>query len=286
MRITRRTFVAGLSGLGGLGAAAGWGYMRWGEADWFEQTLTICQTGRTFPARPLRVLHLSDLHASDVVPLEMLQRAVALGVGMQPELVVLTGDFWTHKFNRIAEYAAVLRPLVACAPTFATAGNHDGGSWAKVVGGWENLDPLRELLAGAGVTLLWNESAQVTVGPRSVTLLGVGDWWSADCAPFRTFAAAEPREANTLRLVLNHNPDAKDEFADYDWDLMCCGHTHGGQLRVPFTGATPFAPVRDQGYVAGLNPWRGRSIFTTRGVGNLHGLRFNCRPEISLLLVS
>ncbi|MDB4473910.1 phosphodiesterase YaeI [Opitutaceae bacterium] len=285
MKLTRRKFVAGLGGLGAM-AGGGLAYMRFGESDWFEQTVTSCQTGRTAADLPLRVLRLSDLHASDVVPLEMIARAVKLGVEMNPDLIVMTGDFWTTKYHRINAYADVLRPLSDVAPTFAAVGNHDGGRWAESASGWATLDPLRELLARARVSLLWNESHALEIGSRKVTLLGVGDWWAGDCAPFRTFNSARERGTNELRLVLNHNPDAKDDFADYDWDVMCCGHTHGGQLRIPLIGRTPFAPVRDHDFVAGLNPWRGRQIFTTRGVGNLHGMRFNCRPEISLLLVS
>ena len=285
MKLTRRKFVAGIGGLGAM-AGGGLAYMRIGESDWFEQTITPCATGQTGVADPLRVLHLSDLHASDVVPLEMIARAVELGVEMKPDLVVMTGDFWTDKFHHINAYSEVLGPLSDVAPTFAVAGNHDGGRWAQSASGWATLDPLRELLGGARIPLLWNESAVITVGSRQVTLLGVGDSWAGDCAPFRTFASAGDRRPDELRLVLNHNPDAKDEFKDYDWDVMFCGHTHGGQLRIPLLGSTPFAPVRDHGYVAGLNPWQGRQIFTTRGVGNLHGMRFNCRPEISLLLVS
>lgn len=285
MNISRRTFVKGLGGLG-IAAGTGFGYLRWGEPGWFETTETRIETGRSDPSRPTRILHLSDLHASDVVPLEMIARAVAMGVALNPDVVVLTGDFWTDRYWRISEYAAVLRPLAECAPAFAVAGNHDGGGWAQTADGWTTLDPFRELLKGAGIRLLFNEAVELATGGRTLTLLGVGDWWSADCMPHRTFARAAPRRPDLVRIVLNHNPDALNEFADYDWDLMCCGHTHGGQLRVPFTGQTPFAPVRDHRYVAGLNPWRGRRVFTTRGVGNLHGVRFNCRPEISLLLVS
>lgn len=82
--------------------------------------------------------------------------------------------------------------------------------------------------------------------------------------------------------MLCHNPDAKDKLRASAWDLMLCGHTHGGQLRLPGIGR-PFAPVRDVRYVEGLRPWEGRLIHITRGIGNLHGLRFNCRPEINLL---
>lgn len=66
---------------------------------------------------------------------------------------------------------------------------------------------------------------------------------------------------------------------------MLSGHTHGGQIVVPLLGWRPFAPVRDLRYVEGLHEWSGRQIYTTRGVGNLHGLRFNCPPEVSVLEV-
>ena len=64
---------------------------------------------------------------------------------------------------------------------------------------------------------------------------------------------------------------------------MLCGHTHGGQFKVPFLNFTPFAPVSDHSMVEGLHSWKGRQIHVTRGVGNLWGIRLNCRPEISLL---
>jgi hypothetical protein len=101
--------------------------------------------------------------------------------------------------------------------------------------------------------------------------------------PDRAFAGVS-RNPDRLVLLLAHNPDSKEEVANRPWDLMLSGHTHGGQLRIPAVGA-PFAPVRDHRYVAGLLPWRDRWIHVTRGVGNLHGLRLNCRPEISLLSV-
>ena len=83
-------------------------------------------------------------------------------------------------------------------------------------------------------------------------------------------------------IVLSHNPDSKDILGDYPWDMMLCGHTHGGQLYLPILG-TPFAPVKDHRYVHGLKAWNDRLIHTTSGIGNLFGMRFNCRPEVSLL---
>ncbi|MCX6953758.1 MAG: hypothetical protein NTV51_16525 [Verrucomicrobia bacterium] len=140
------------------------------------------------------------------------------------------------------------------------------------------------LLTAAGVQLLHNTSRELTVRGRRLQILGVGDWWSGECRPARAFLTAPPR-AGAVRLVLNHNPDAKAAFAPFDWDLMLCGHTHGGQIGIPAL-ARRFAPVQDKRFIAGLYPWEKRQIFITRGVGNIERARFFCRPEISTLLVA
>lgn len=85
-------------------------------------------------------------------------------------------------------------------------------------------------------------------------------------------------------FVLLHNPDGRMFIAEFAWDVLLCGHTHGGQFVVPFLNYAPFAPVVDKYAVSGLSQdEQGRYMHITRGLGNLHGLRFNCRPEASLL---
>jgi len=275
--ITRRSFVGGL-----LAAAAGGAtYTRWCEPRWLEVTNRRIDLSRTGAARPLRVVQLSDFHASAIVPLDYIAEAVALAVAQRPDLVLVTGDFITKRFNSLDRYARVLRPLAAAAPAFACAGNHDGGPWVHRFGGYEDLEPVGRMLAAAGLRLLQNEWAEVTLLGARWQLIGTGDLWSGECRPDHAFARL-PRRASAARLVLCHNPDAKSLLEAHDWDLMCCGHTHGGQIRLPLLG-TPFAPVRDKRFVEGLHVWRGRWLNVNRGVGNLYGLRFNCRPEISVL---
>ena len=63
---------------------------------------------------------------------------------------------------------------------------------------------------------------------------------------------------------------------------MLCGHTHGGQVIIPFEGPR-YAPVEDKAFVSGLKNWRDRQIYITRGVGNLGSVRFRCRPEVTIL---
>ena len=116
---------------------------------------------------------------------------------------------------------------------------------------------------------------------REVQLVGVGDLWAGELDPARAFEGAD----GSTTIALTHNPDSKDALSFYKWALMLCGHTHGGQVALPLIGR-PLAPVRDRRFVAGLHAWRDRQIYITRGVGNLYGLRLNCRPEVSLLRLS
>lgn len=280
--LRRRRWLWALGSLG-LAGAAGAAYTRFCEARWLEVThhgVPLRPTGR----EPIRILHLSDLHASACVPLKFISEAVRLGLAEKPDLICLTGDFITKHFAGWDAYAAVLKPLAAAAPAFACLGNHDGGVYSSRA---EHFHPpnhadIRRLLEESGARCLLNESVEVLVHGRRLRLVGVGDLWSRELRATEAFTMVPPDAATVL---LMHNPDGKDAVADFHWDLALCGHTHGGQLRLPGLG-TPFAPVRDHRYVAGLNRWRDRWIFTTRGVGNLHGLRFNCRPEVSLLTLN
>ena len=231
------------------------------------------------------MLHLSDLHASGYVPLEFITRAIQLGLAEKPDLVCLTGDFITKQFTRFRDYAEVLRPLAAAAPVFASLGNHDGGKWADrpSYGGHTDHAEVRKCLAASGAKVLLNHSEELTLRGRALRLVGLGDLWADELNAKAAFSSVSAPERPTLLLL--HNPDGKDAVADFPWQLALCGHTHGGQCRLPWFG-TPFAPVRDHRYVAGLNRWRDRWIYTTRGVGNLHGVRVNCRPEVSLLTLT
>jgi predicted MPP superfamily phosphohydrolase len=271
--LTRRNFL-GLCGFGVAGA----GYTRFAEAEWLEVNepkLVLRREGRE-----IRVLHLSDFHASPVVSLEYISRAIDLGLAQKPDLICLTGDFVTSKYDKFAEYTEILKKIGKAAPAFACMGNHDGGKWVSRRGhGYTSWARVAEMLKSAGVDLLHNERRALEVNGRELQLVGLGDLWADEMNPGKAFAGARPE---TRTILLSHNPDSKALNASFPWDLMLSGHTHGGQLYLPIIGA-PFAPVRDKHYVAGLKPWRDRWIHVTKGVGNLHGMRFNCRPEVSLL---
>jgi uncharacterized protein len=276
IKLTRRKFLA-TAGLAGLGSVA---YGHWVEPDWLDVGRHEVPLSKSGGKTPLKILQLSDLHASPAVSLGFIKEAVQLGLGLQPDLICLTGDFITNRFDQSEAFAEVLSPLAKAAPTFACLGNHDGGLWARRRG-YADTEFVRGVLSQARVTLLHNAAQTVRQGGWNLTLVGLGDYWAHEMEPETVFAQMTGGSGDAT-VLLSHNPDSKAELKTYAWDLMLCGHTHGGQVRLPLLG-TPFAPVRDKGFVEGLHHWNNRWIHITRGVGNLHGVRFNCRPEVSLI---
>jgi predicted MPP superfamily phosphohydrolase len=250
------------------------------EPNWLERTFIRVKLPCKSLTSGVRILHLSDLHVSPVVPFSLIENAVTLGLETRPDVICLTGDFVTDAtpFDE-AEYARILRRLSSAAPVFGSLGNHDGGAWSESVGGLKDSNLVRGLLRAGNVSLLHNRSEVVQVRDQSIRFAGVGDLWSdgvhADLA-FADVTADDPA------ILLAHNPDTKDVLADKPWDLMLSGHTHGGQVVLPLLGDR-FVPVRDKRFTAGLKPWNGRQVYVTRGVGNVCGVRVNCRPEVSVL---
>ena len=250
------------------------------EPNWLERTFTRVKMPCKRLASGVRILQLSDFHASPPVPFSLLESSVELGLDAKPDVICLTGDFVTDAtpFDE-ARYTRVLRRLASAAPVFVTLGNHDGGAWAASRGGYQDTSVIGDLLRASGVPLLHNRSEVVRVRDQSIRFAGVPDLWSGDVdgdSAFRNIAADDPA------ILLAHNPDTKDILADWPWDLMLSGHTHGGQVVLPMLGER-FVPVCDKRFVAGLKQWNGRKVYVTRGVGSIDGVRVNCRPEVTLL---
>ncbi len=277
MKMTRRKFLA----MAGIGCVGGGFYASAIEPHWLSLGQPLVRLGRS-NGPGLRILHLSDLHASAVVSLDFIAAAVRKGLALQPDLICLTGDFITRGYEKLDGYAEVLRLLAERAPTFACLGNHDGGIWAAQRRGYPTTHRVRTLLERAGVVLLHNAARTVRVRGRDVTVVGLGDMWAGELQPALAFAGLD---SGPVRVVLAHNPDARLALQSFDWDVLLCGHTHGGQVKLPLFGPL-FLPIRDRRFAEGLHRWQERWVYVTRGVGNLHGIRFNCPPEVTLLTLA
>jgi predicted MPP superfamily phosphohydrolase len=281
--ITRRRFIYGCL-TAGAGLAS---WARFIEPWWFKiahHTVPLALGGE-----PLRLLQLSDMHA-DPMPLSYLKKTFHAGLALKPDLICVTGDFITRKYDEWAGYTALLAELSAAAPTFAILGNHDGGKWAYHSGraegyiGYADTKLVRTMLDAARIPLLHNRRERLEIRGHALDLVGLGDWWADEMDPAAAFSGWK-REPGVPAVLLSHNPDTKERVLPFPWDLMLSGHTHGGQLSLPYVGE-PFAPIRDKRFVRGLYRWEDRWLHVSAGVGALHTARFNCRPEVSLLTLT
>ncbi len=281
----RNFFLKSIIGIGSV--LSSFLYSRF-EANWLEITRKKIQISSIQSKNSIKLLHLSDLHFSNTVSLEDIDFALHSGYSLSPDLCVMTGDFITSQKsgNELKKMSLTLSKYARKVPTFASLGNHDGGDWSASRGGPKNSLEIENMLRQSGIRLLHNQRESIYLKGNPISIAGVGDLWSNTCLPQKCLSKITKESGNTASIVLCHNPDSKELLANYKWDLMLCGHTHGGQLKIPFVNWTPFAPVKDHTMVEGLHNWKGRQIHITRGVGNLWGLRFNCRPEISLLDIS
>lgn len=216
---------------------------------------------------------LSDLHVDRDEDLERLVLAVNAVNAQQPDLVFLTGDYFTgpetmrRYLGRFREALSALAPRLG---VFAIAGNHDH---------WSSVERIFEALKQAGVHTLANESYRLHARGESLVVVGIDDLWSRRAEPSRAFAQVKPGECT---LVLAHNPDTALYARHLNPGVMLSGHTHGGVVRLPFYGS-PLKLLRiGKKFYAGLNRYRDFYIYTNRGLGTYWlRIRINCRPEVS-----
>lgn len=224
----------------------------------------------------LRLAHVSDTHYGPFVSLPFLEGVVEKVNALDADLVLLTGDYVHRTPRAIPEGIALLGRFRSRHGSLAVLGNHDH---------WEGAPAVREALGRAGVHLVENRSLYLTRGglsdsPTGLCIGGVGDLWDGVVDPDAALSSVPP---GIPRILLSHNPDVAEMIPEgMRVDLMCSGHTHGGQVIVPFVGA-PFVPSRHgTKYLGGLCEGPSGPVLVSRGVG-LAGLplRLGVPPEIS-----
>jgi uncharacterized protein len=247
------------------------------EGRWIETTITRIEL--TGLQRPLRLLHLSDLHLGHFPTLAELAAIARDAVAHQPDLICLTGDYVDNHYALQQPLEDVIRILAQAAPVYAVMGNHDGGVWMEGQAGDRSSAPVRRRLEQGGAIVLHNRWQRVKVREQELLLVGLGDRWSGEDDAVSAFRNAP---AGLPTVVLVHNPDTKDRIADRPWHLMLAGHTHGNQVNLPFWEES-WATVRDHRFISGHHHWNGRQLSISRGIGGIWGVRFRSRPEISIL---
>lgn len=237
----------------------------------------------------LTIAQLSDLHVGPDLDGDAVAAVVAQVNALEPDMVALTGDFVRGSSDAILSAVPALEVLEAPLGAYAVLGNHEA---------WNDADRVARELAAAGIRVLRDEAATVAVGDARLHLLGVDDVGYTGYtgggleALARRWRGAVDRLRALLRevdggprVLLVHNPDV-NELLDGEWpiDLALCGHTHGGQVRLPYVGALYLPSVMGNKYAGGLARAPAGPVYVNRGIG-VTGipLRIHCPPEITLL---
>ena len=254
----------------GLSALGGTGYAALVEPHWLAlERVDVPLPGLPAGLDGFTIVQLSDLHRGPEVTQENIAQAVELALRQEADLVVLTGDYVTGSAEYAPSCAASLSPLAASGDALACLGNHDH---------WTDAEAVAGALIDAGLTVLRNAAREVADG---LWVAAVDDVWEryADLEK-----ALEGVPASATVVLLAHEPDYADEVAASGRvSLQLSGHSHGGQVRLPFAGPVVL-PYLGRKYPAGLYRVGGMWLYINRGVGLVSpAVRFNCRPEVTVL---
>jgi len=260
-------------------AAVAWGV--YGESWRLQLTEMPLALGEATDAPPLRLLHLSDLHVERYGRRE--ERLLRLIREAEPDLILITGDYVSLSCVddplAHADARRVLSQIAAPRGVYAVLGSPpvDRNS--------------AQMFEGLGIRLLRNEAITVDIGwGERIALLGL------DCLqdPPRDIEHLREVSAQTAqdlrRVLLFHSPELALAAPEAGIALYLCGHTHGGQIRLPFYGALITSSTLGKRFEMGYYRVGQTHLYVSRGIG-LEGmgaprLRFLCPPEITLFILT
>jgi uncharacterized protein len=241
------------------------------EPNWFEITqitVDLPTLDRAFDG--YRIVQITDLHAGDGIDRAQLEKVIAAVNAQQPDLVVITGDHVSRLPRQHVELLDTLAKLQPRDLTISILGNHDV---------YNDPTPIRAAIKQAGITLLENSIHTIKRGDATLHIAGVGDVFAQQARLDRVLAQLP---ATGAAIMLAHEPDFADEAAATGrFGLQLSGHSHGGQIRIPFYGG--YLPELARNYPLGRYQVQDMVQYTSRGIGMIKlYARFNCRPEISV----
>lgn len=272
---TRRARIAhrGILGLAGLGLLC----VAYGlrvEPYWVEVTESRITSPRLPQgSRPIRIVHLSDLHCDPAPRVE--ERLPDLIAARKPDLIVFSGDAVNSR-SGIPVLKALLTRLSAIAPTVVVRGNWDAWFWTR-----------DDLFGGTGVREVNGTAEKIEVAGVSVWVAGV----AIESENLAASALAKvPPGAPTIFLHHYPYPEVVPEADQARVDLFCAGHVHGGQVALPFYGALMTLSRHGKRYESGLYRPGPMWMYVSRGLGMEGGraprVRFCARPEVAVIEIA
>jgi predicted MPP superfamily phosphohydrolase len=293
LRINRRRFLTG-SGAFALGAVGLGTYATAFEAGTRLDLTSYDVSSPIWPSDfKLKIAVITDIHACEPwMPAERIGAIVDLTNAQRPDLVVLLGDFagsqhFVSRYVPPGAWAEQLARLEANLGVYAILGNHDWWSAALPTDPPDEGQSIRKALVDARIPVLENQAISLGLDGRPFWLVGLGDQlahrWGRYAAHGTDDLSGALRQIkdDAPAILLAHEPFIFPRVPDRV-ALTLCGHTHGGQVRLPFVGA-PFAPTRHgvKPFVYGLYSEGDRRLVVSAGLGTSHlPVRFMCTPEV------
>ena len=220
-----------------------------------------------------KMVHLTDLHYGDPRSKALFEWMVRTVNGLEPDLIVITGDFVVSRPSEGVGAAKYLAQLQAKHGVVGVLGDHDFHLRTK-----KTVTGIVDRVRGAGVHLLRNEATEL---PGGLRIAGIDPTTrKVQKADLKAALAAVPD--GKPHLLLSHAPDIIPEAAELGVPLVLCGHTHGGQVVIPFFGPPVTHSRVGKEFASGWSSLKDTRMYTGRGLASHHSLRFCCRPEITL----
>jgi len=226
-----------------------------------------------------RIVQISDIHYDGYSEPSFVRRVIGHVNSLAPDLVILTGDYISfsplprHIIIGTMHRCAETLQGIHCRQRFAVMGNHDSAIGAP---------DIRPILAEVDIPLLVNEHVPIERGGDRLWLCGAHDPVTHEPDLYATI----PEKPDGPVLLMSHGPDYADDVLAHPRgqlvDLMFSGHSHGGQVRLPFMRPLHL-PSGGQKYVEGLFRLNRMQLYVNRGIGAVGvPFRLNCPPEITL----
>lgn len=273
--LSRRKFLRG-SAMAAAGMALYSGEIARHELSILTHTIAIKNLPDAFHG--YRIAQASDIHFDEYTEPSFVRRVVAEINALKPDLTLLTGDFITiGPLGKDFAYGAIVRCLDILrgieAPRAACMGNHD-----SFIGAPE----LHPIFAKHDTLLLMNQYVPIERDGQRFWLSGVGDFLTT----VPNLDLSIPAAPDGPVLLMCHAPDYADQVIAHQRghlvDMMFSGHTHGGQVRIPFLPPCRL-PYGGQKYVEGLFRFNQMQLYVNKGIGAIGvPFRLNCPPEITL----
>ena len=262
-RIPRRRFLKGVvaTTLPLLGGSVWAGSYRFGKS-YHKKTLPRLK-------EPLKVVHLSDLHFGRWVKDKHLARWVDASLAEQPDLILITGDLTDHTTPALEPLINELSRLKATTGVYGVWGNHDYDQ------GHSFRDELRDGLRQAGTQILQNEGLSLR---DDLYLAGIDDLWHGKPDLPEALSLCSDDQ---VCLLMAHIPDILPDVPG-NVDVTFCGHTHGGQVKLPLIGAVTTSSAYGKRFLEG---WIKEPVtaYVSRGLGMVTlPIRFLSQAEIAV----